>query len=416
MKPQVLKKRMPDIKKTFAKEPPQLICKKCRNILAIPDTPDKRFIRCPECNTLVKVKSRKKQAKGLSKVFYILLFTSLCFIFYKFLPYLNNKEIAYPKRTFRQENRHELESIPLEIWDHCKYMTKEGKWVLDMSSEYWCTLSVEEQIQYAKAYQKEYAKKNGLELDKTIDTIEMRLIPPGRFWMGSPEEEKIRDKDEIRHRVLITKPYYIGKYEITQKQWASMGKSFWDSVCFKQAGTDAPVEKISWLAAKFFHPELDLPTEAQWEYACRAGVYGMSYKGDFAILGKKNSPGLDQIAWYGGNSGVSYPEAAGSSQWNEKQYPHDRAGTHPVGKKQPNAFGLYDMLGNVWEWCLDYKGISSYREDNAFDPVCQHGFYRVIRGGSWSDDAEDCRSARRFANYPQFSEDYIGFRVVKNIQ
>ena len=153
--------------------------------------------------------------------------------------------------------------------------------------------------------------------------------------------------------------------------------------------------------------DLALPSEAQWEYACRAGTDAATYAGAMEILGDNNAPVLDAIAWYGGNSGVEFDltEGADSSGWREKQYPHEQAGTHPVGLKAPNAWGLYDMLGNVWEWCEDhwhdsYEGApidgSAWVDAEAAGITAD----RVIRGGSWLAGARCVRAAFRGRREP----------------
>ncbi len=212
---------------------------------------------------------------------------------------------------------------------------------------------------------------------------ELVLIKSGAFQMG--------DGDPINtvpvHRVDIEKPFYMGKYEVTQAQWrAVMGSN---PSQFK--GDDLPVENVSWNDAKEFCRKLSqmtgreyrLPTEAEWEYACRAGTTG-AYAGD-----------LDAMAWYDKNSGGK---------------------THPVGQKQPNAFGLYDMHGNVWEWCEDdwhnsYNGAPN--DGRAWVDISARGSYRVARGGSWGSNAVRSRSAYRPGNTPGARVNYLGFRLLR---
>lgn len=262
-------------------------------------------------------------------------------------------------------------------------------------------------------------------------TQRMRWIPPGRFWMGAPEEETkglAKDDDEVgwfaaehpRHQVVITRGFWLFDTPCTQALWeAVMGDN---PSRFKSS--DRPVEQVSWNEVQDFMSRinaripglaLSLPTEAQWEHACRAGTETALYNGPIEILGQNNAPALDPIAWYGGNSGVDFelPEGEDSSLWPEKQYRHSKAGTHPVGKKRPNPWGLYDMLGNVWEWCVD--GWRAYGSGPEIDPrgPMDAGAGRVIRGGSWSDYARNCRSAYRDRGGPGFRYSPLGFRCAR---
>jgi sulfatase modifying factor 1 len=157
--------------------------------------------------------------------------------------------------------------------------------------------------------------------------------------------------------------------------------------------------------------EYMLPTEAQWEYACRAGTTDATYAGPIQIVGERNAPVLDEIAWYGGNSSVGYQgKGWDTKDWPEKQYPGGKAGPRDVGLKKPNAWGLYDMSGDVDQWCRDWFG--PYPGGSVMDPVgASSGAYRVLRGGCWSNGAENCRSAGRYRNDPDRCDFCTGFRL-----
>ena len=226
------------------------------------------------------------------------------------------------------------------------------------------------------------------------ETIELRHCPAGTFIMGSPENELGREDDEIQHQVTISKDFYMGTFEVTQGQYlAVMGinPSLYSSVA------SGPVECVSrddakafcaWLNANIASSSLpsgyrfDLPTEAQWEYACRAGTTTVFYYGD-----DHNS--LGTVCWFRSNSNNT---------------------THPVGSKGiPNAWGLFDMSGNVTEWCRDWYG--DYPTTAVVDPIgVDSSSYQALRGGSWLSESKSCRSADR-TEYLGVKTDDVGFRL-----
>jgi formylglycine-generating enzyme required for sulfatase activity len=257
-------------------------------------------------------------------------------------------------------------------------------------------------------------------------TQRLRWIPSGRFLMGSPEDEEGRREVEgPRHAVVLSAGYWLFDTPCTQALWeAVMGEN-----PSRFRSPTRPVERVSFADVGEFLErvnrlvpglELVLPSEAEWEYACRAGTETATYAGPMTILGEANAPVLDTIAWYRGNSGVGFELTDGedSSGWAEKQHAHDRAGTRPVGLKAPNAWGLFDMLGNVWEWCADdwhdsYKGAPA---DGTpwLDPRADAAANRVVRGGSWGGDARYARSAYRLdAFVPIDRSGGLGFRCAR---
>jgi formylglycine-generating enzyme required for sulfatase activity len=225
--------------------------------------------------------------------------------------------------------------------------------------------------------------------------MKLVLIPAGEFMMGLPDSASGSSGEKPQHRVRITKPFYIGATEVTQWQYEKvMGEN---TSYLKESPSDAPVECVSWDDAREFCRKLSelatekragrlyrLPTEAEWEYACRAGSTTKYCYGD-------DESRLGDYAWYSKNS-------------NEKK--------HQVGRKKPNAWGLYDMHGNVAEWCEDRYDYQYYANSPTDDPLASPGGERrVYRGGGWPLDAEDCRSARREYNGPETRFNCLGLRV-----
>ncbi len=248
----------------------------------------------------------------------------------------------------------------------------------------------------------------------------MRWIEPGTFRMGSPEEEAGRFDREVFHEVTLTEGFWLADTPCTQELWeAVMGEN-----PSRFQSKNRPVEQVRWEDCQRFCEKLGweksdgqvwrLPTEAEWEYACRAGAKDATYAGPMVIEGERNAPSLDAIAWYGGNSGEGFDLADGydSSDWPEKQYDHERAGTRKVKTRAPNPWGLYDTLGNVHEWCWDWW--DAYDLKNRVNPEGPaEGQYRVIRGGSWFSGARYVRAAYRDFDRPSYRNGDLGFRLAR---
>jgi formylglycine-generating enzyme required for sulfatase activity len=246
----------------------------------------------------------------------------------------------------------------------------------------------------------------GPKKDLTVDlgggiTIQMVLIRPGTFTMGDQPGHEVtlttmdgilcivKNADHPAHKVTLTKPFYLGKYEVTQEQWEKvMGSN--PATC---KGAKNPVNGVNWDDCQDFIKKLNekipgqafrLPTEAELEYARRAGSTGDYCYGD-------GDRSLGDYAWYAKNSGRKI---------------------HPVGEKKPNAWGLYDMHGNVWEWCADWY--APHTAVDQTDPVGQPGphiQYRVLGGGSWFNLAPALRSAYRFKDFPAYRHSGFGMRA-----
>jgi sulfatase modifying factor 1 len=216
--------------------------------------------------------------------------------------------------------------------------------------------------------------------------MEMIFVKGGCYQMGDTVGGGHSDEKPV-HEVCVS-DFYMGKYEVTQRQWQNiMGGN---PSHFSSCGDNCPVEKVSWDDVQNFIGKLNsrtgkryrLPTEAEWEYAARSGGKSEKYSGGNDV---------DAVAWYGSNSGSR---------------------THPVGQKQPNGLGLHDMSGNVWEWCQDWYGSSYYNQSPRDNPVGpSSGSARVVRGGSWYSVAASTRAALRRRSYPVIRYDFLGFRL-----
>ena len=253
-------------------------------------------------------------------------------------------------------------------------------------------------------------------------------INAGTFQMGSPSSESCRSNDETQHQVTLTHKFEIQSTEVTQAQFTSlMG---YNPSKFTSCGINCPLEQVNWYEAAAYAnalsaqvgkakcykctgsgksvscteatayagkkvytcPGYRLPTEAEWEYAYRAGTSTAFYNGGITSC-KGKDPNLEKIGWYNQNSSST---------------------THPVGQKTPNTWGLYDMAGNVWEWCHDWYG--SYPSSSVSDPVGPTGSSRVLRGGSWYGNPDYVRAAYRNAYTPSSRLDLIGFRCTRTIK
>jgi formylglycine-generating enzyme required for sulfatase activity len=263
------------------------------------------------------------------------------------------------------------------------------------------------EVSPATVQQKEAADKAGQPLEKKIDissevNMVVVFIPAGEFEMGSPMDEIKRDDDEGQHHIKLTKPFYMGKFEVTQLQY----REIMSENPSKFGGDNLPVENVSWYEAARFLKKLSdktnlkfrLPTEAEWEYACRAGTTtafntGTTIDSDFA------------------NYEATTPYANGIIG-------KDLKSTNKVGSYAPNAFGLCDMHGNVWEWCNDFYDNEYYKVTPTVDPQGPqvNKGDKVMRGGAWNERPNKCRSADRNNRGPKTNQPIIGFRVVMDIE
>ena len=269
--------------------------------------------------------------------------------------------------------------------------------------------------------------------DNTCRTTELwlRLIPPGTFTMGSPSNEVARydGYDMAERQVTITQMFYIGVFECTQRQWELVMEnkpSYFYNITYYAT---RPVEQVSYnnirgagiragagwptyghkVDSNSFMGKLqektgltfDLPTEAQWEYACRAGTTTALNSGK-NLTNTEQDAAMNEVGRYWYNGGSDYSQNCSPTY-----------GTARMGSYLQNAWGLYDMHGNVWEWTLDWWGASTSSSTDETNPIGPNtGSYRVIRGGSWDSGAYNCRSASRVTGNPSNISSHVGFRVL----
>jgi formylglycine-generating enzyme required for sulfatase activity len=278
-----------------------------------------------------------------------------------------------------------------------------------------------------------------------------KKIEVGVFTMGSPPSEVGREGDEVAREGVVVASFYIKETEVTQSEWFQvMGVN---PSQYDECGDECPVDTVSWYAGLEYMNLLSkrdglslcyelkgcsgeaargryqcesvlwersctgyrYPTDAEWEYAARGGDSRATYNGELVLSGARDSPTLDSIAVYGGNSEASYEGGMDCSDWAEKQHSGSRCGPQRVKQKRANAYGLYDMLGNAREWTWNtYNDYTSTRPPDAFYRNTNPRDNRVYRGCSWREQASYCRAAFRNGNAPDFTSSDLGLRPVRS--
>ncbi|BBM85809.1 bifunctional serine/threonine-protein kinase/formylglycine-generating enzyme family protein [Candidatus Uabimicrobium amorphum] len=293
----------------------------------------------------------------------------------------------------KESQKINLPPMEQSVWDVCWKKT-----YFNFTEEVWVRLPFLKQMEYAQKYQYWYAKKHGLGLtmqeNEHATPFVFKLIPPGKFWMGSPKREYRHCDDEILHKVLISDYFWISETPVTQEQWKSI--MIYNPSQFKNE--KAPVEKVSWNDCKKFFQVLGnkfkLPTEAQWEYACRGGTTAPFNLGFDIKSSKVNFNG-------------HYPYRDSEPQ----EYREQTISVKTL--KNQNSWGCYDFHGSVWEWCNSWYG--AYPQKEIINPEGpSSGTKRVLRGGCWDSVAESCRSAKRISSHPHAASSIDGFRIVLN--
>lgn len=285
------------------------------------------------------------------------------------------------------------------IWNEC---WQEQHEYFNYTKSSWQKLPINKQMKYAALYQKWFTQQQCIKTEQIFIAdrirIAMLLVPPGIYWMGNNEnnaKDNCPDNEKPRHKIIIDRPFWMSKYPITQYQWFSVAKTKpWHNKKYGEELSGAAVSYVSW---KKIHEEFlkrlgklfALPSEAQWEYSCRSGTNKKYYWGD-----DKNK--MDDYVWYSSNK--------------------KKNTAHLVGQKRENAWGLYDMIGNTWEWCED-----SWHENYHKTPVDGSAYIadtpiRTRRGGSYWSFPQDCRSSCRSSNRSDNCWDDLGFRIVRKLK